>query len=359
LLDAIPDEVYRGIESCMSGGVARLLVLYNPRAEIGEAYRMERDGRANIIQLSALTHPNVVMGEDIIPGAVTRETTVRRINEWCRPMVDGEPVNSECFELPEFLVGAIAKSQSGQQYSPLRSGHYKIMDPAHSYMVLARYPAQSTTQLISKEWILRARVRWNLYVAERGEIPPDGTFGVMGLDVAEFGSDANAACFRYGGFVEKITLWDGVDTVTTADRAVCEYMERNLSACNVDSTGVGAGVAPHMTRKGCFATPVKVASKATETTELGEFHILRDQLWWSLREWLRTDPGAMFPHDELLIEELQTPTYQVDNGKIKVMKKQTMRELLKRSPDRADALCLTFYKSRTLLPEFSEERHTF
>ena len=50
----------------------------------------------------------------------------------------------------------------------------------------------------------------------------------------------------------------------------------------------------------------------------------------------------MLPPDELLIEELQTPTYEVDNGKIKVMKKKTMRELLKRSPDRADGLCLTF-----------------
>ena len=31
--DAVPDEVYRGIESCMSGGHARLLVMFNPRAE--------------------------------------------------------------------------------------------------------------------------------------------------------------------------------------------------------------------------------------------------------------------------------------------------------------------------------------
>ena len=31
------------IESCMSGGFARLLVMFNPRAEVGEAYRMIRD----------------------------------------------------------------------------------------------------------------------------------------------------------------------------------------------------------------------------------------------------------------------------------------------------------------------------
>ncbi len=50
----------------------------------------------------------------------------------------------------------------------------------------------------------------------------------------------------------------------------------------------------------------------------------------------------MLPPDEMLIEELQAPTYEVDRGKIRVMRKTTMREVLKRSPDRADALCLTF-----------------
>jgi hypothetical protein len=111
---------------------------------------------------------------------------------------------------------------------------------------------------------------------------------------------------------------------------------------NVDATGVGAGVAPQMSRKGCSANAIKVASKPTEATDLGEFRILRDQIWWAVREWLRTDPGAMLPADEMLLEELLVPDYKVENGKIRVMKKNTMRELLRRSSDRADALCLTF-----------------
>jgi hypothetical protein len=174
----------------------------------------------------------------------------------------------------------------------------------------------------------------------------------MGLDVAEYGSDINAACFRYGGWVERIVTWSGIDTFETGDRAVGEFESREVSMVNVDATGVGAGVAPQMKRGGCNAIPVKVASAPTETTELGEFQILRDQLWWACREWLRTDSGAMLPPDEQLIEELQTPTYEVQNGKIRVMKKAVMRELLKRSSDRADALCLTFYKPDLLFPEF-------
>ena len=68
-------------------------------------------------------------------------------------------------------------------------------------------------------------------------------------------------------------------------------------------------------------------------------------MWWLCREWLRTDPGAMLPPDEMLIEELTVPTYAVYNGKIKVMKKDLMRELLKRSPDRADALVPHFLRT--------------
>jgi hypothetical protein len=340
--DAIPDEVYRGIESCMSGGHARLLVMFNPRAEAGAAYRMIRDGRANVVPLSAFNHPNVRTGEDKIPGAVTRDVTIRRISEWCRSLADGESIDGRCFELPSFLEGTMAQSQSGQAYPPLLPGYYKIMEPVFSYMVLGRYPAQGSRQLISKEWIANARTRWDLYVTDHGEVPPQGVWAIMGLDIGEFGTDANVACFRYGGFVAQFVAWSGIDTVVTGDRAIGEYRNRQVSRVNVDATGVGAGVSPHMQRAACSAIPIKVASSPTEKTELGEFQILRDQLWWACREWLRTDPGAMLPPDELLIEELQTPTYEVHNGKIRVMKKDTMRELLKRSPDRADALCLTF-----------------
>jgi hypothetical protein len=354
--DAVPDEVYRGIESCMSGGHARLLVMFNPRAEMGEVHRMERDGKANVVQLSAFKHPNVTAGKDIIPGAVSRETTARRLSEWCRRLAEGEPIEGDCFELPGFFVGAIAKSQSGQEYPPLRAGFYKIMDPAFSYMVLGQYPAQGSNQLISREWISRARARWDLYVSKFGDVPPKQTSAVMGLDIAELGADTNVACFRYGGFVERLVIWSGIDTVATGDRGVAEYKARDVLRVNVDATGVGAGVAPHMQRAGCSAAPVKVASSPTQKTELGEFYILRDQLWWEVREWLRTDQGAMLPPDELLIEELQTPTYEVIGGKIRVMKKETMRELLKRSPDRADSLCLTFYRPALLFPGFKAKK---
>jgi hypothetical protein len=262
--DAVPDEVYRGIESCMSGGHARLLVIFNPRAEIGEAYRMERDGRANVVELSAFNHPNVVTGIDKIPGAVTRETTVRRINEWCRPLMDGERKDGDCFKLPDFLVAEIAKSQSGQEYPPLSAGFYKIMDPAFSYMVLGQYPPQGTDQLIARQWISLARARWDKYVQEHGEVPPP-IKAVAGEDVAEMGGDQNSLCFRYGDYVERLQTWQGMDVLQSADYVAMQCQTRKIHYVSVCAIGVGAGVAPQLNRNKVPGVPCKVSEKRTDS----------------------------------------------------------------------------------------------
>jgi len=377
--DAIPDEIYRAIESCMSGGFNRMLVMFNPKRKLGAVYRMIRDGRCNIVTMKAFDHPNVLTGEEIILGAVTREQTVVRINEWTEPLEEDVDPDASCYEVPDFLVGCVAKNDRGIEYPPLEGGWRRIKGehPEFNYMVLGQYPAQSAFQLISYEWIENARTRWDAYVAEFGRKPPVGVEPIMGLDSADLGEDFNSLCIRYGGWIKEIRVWNGIDVYRTANIAANYYHKEKGVAVLVDATGVGAGVAPNINGKYRFecgkceyfdpepakgykeeikcpkcehpltpvfsnAKRVMVASKPTEKTELGEFFQLRDQLWWSVREWLRTDSGAMLPPDEKLCEELAVPEYEIMNGKIKIMPKPKMREELGRSPDRADALCLTF-----------------
>jgi len=62
-----------------------------------------------------------------------------------------------------------------------------------------------------------------------------------------------------------------------------------------------------------------------------------------MREWLRVDDMAMLPPNNMLLDELRAPTYEkLKNGKIQITHKDKLRQLLHRSPDRADALRLTF-----------------
>ena len=368
--DAVPEEVYRGIQSCMSGGHARLLILFNPREATGPAYRMIQAG-AHVIELSAFDHPNVVSGEEVIAGAVTRAQTVKRVALWSRPAVQGEIEDApgtgagsleagarsllndpDWFQVPAFLDGAMATLDDGTETEPLIGGQWrKVTNPALSYMVLARFPGQAERQLISRAWVEAAQQRWLVWRDQHGDRPPEGIRPTHGQDVAEFGVDTNVACFRYGGWVAPFELWSGVDVLVTGDTAARLAQARNARDSFVDATGVGSGVAPQMQRwwarngdpkyKG-RATPVKVAEAPTATVEEGEFGLLRDQLWWAMREWLRTDPSAMLPPDPDLADELCAPRYRIKAGKIKVSDKEALRTMLRRSPDKADSLCLTF-----------------
>jgi hypothetical protein len=347
--DAVPEEVYRGIDGCMSSGHSRLLVMFNPRAQVGPIYQMEATGQAKVVQLNAFEHPNVITGKDIIPGAVSQNTTLRRINMWTRPLVEGEKIDTECFEVPEFLIGRTSIALDGRVYPALDAGWRKIEEASFSYMVLGEFPSQSERQLINQAWIDAARQRHDEYVRKYGDRPPAGVKPIMGVDIAEFGGDFNVICLRYGGYIPRVIQWKGLDVDYSSIRALQVYNETDTDIAMIDATGPGAGVAPAMSRRGRKDDVRAIGVKASERpstlikTEIGEFSMLRDQMWWAVREWLRTDPNAMLPNDFMLIEELKTPTYTVkENGKIKVMSKDIMRDFLRRSPDRADALCLTF-----------------
>lgn len=348
--DAVPKEVYKGIESCMSGGLARLLIIFNPRMEAGPVYHKERSGGGKVIELSAFKHPNVITGENIFPGAVDRTITVRRIHEWTRPLGASEPIDDECFEIPRFLEGAVTRGDDGTPYPPLELGWRKIKEASFYHMVLGVYPAQAESQLISRAWIEAARIRYDQYIERHGFVIPEGIESRMGLDIAEFGTDENVATIRSGPLVHPAETSRGMDPIAAATWAIGVAAGKNISEILVDGTGIGAGVAPYIYKHGkdkkVKAVSIKVAEKpqAGQKADIGEFYQLRDQLWWEVREWLRTDPNAMLPPDQLLLEELRVPTYapMPTNAKIKVMKKDVMRDLLGRSPDRADSLCLTF-----------------
>ena len=352
--DAVPDEVYTGIEGCMSGGYARMLIMFNPKATFGPVYQKEYTKAANVVHLSAFNHPNVVSGKDIIPGAVDRNITMRRINEWTIPLPPEDEKRKialeESFDVPDYLVGAVGIADNGVPYPPLPAGKRKIIEPSFSYMVMGEYPPQSEMQLISRAWINVAVERWKMYRKLYGNNPPANVKPLMGVDPAELGGDPNVVCLRYGDYVAPFITWNGVDSDMSAIQSMDLYLEHNVEMAYIDATGVGSHIAPRMSREGrdmdVRAVAVKVGEKPTigSETSIGRFYSLRDELWWNVREWLRTSQTAMIPDDPMLIMDLSTPTYDTvqHKGRIKISDKKTMRERLRRSPDRADALCLTF-----------------
>ena len=69
---------------------------------------------------------------------------------------------------------------------------------------------------------------------------------------------------------------------------------------------------------------------------------LRDELWFKARKWLEKKGCKLFP-DETLIAELTLPKYAfTSSGKMKVESKDDLKKRYPRSPDVADAFCMTF-----------------
>jgi len=347
--DAIPPEVYRGADGCMSGEHERMLVLFNPRHPAGYVWNLIRSGQAHVVSLSAFEHPNVVTGEIVIPGAISRERTVERILEWSRPLIQGETADLEdesLFAVPDYLGGCTIRRPDGYEYPPLVGGQVRrITHPELAYMTLGRYPTALANALIDKSWLNAARARWLLRREMMGDQPPEGIKPRTGQDVAEMGDDLNVIVDRYAGWVAPIQTWAKVDTGESA-RLGADHARRVGNEFHfVDANGIGAGVVPEMRRRGIRqAVAVKGSRAPTRQPEDagGEYKIYRDQLLWSVREWLRLDPTAMLPDDDQLEDDLLALTYTTIGGQLRVLAKEEVKKILQRSPDKGDALALTF-----------------
>lgn len=111
------------------------------------------------------------------------------------------------------------------------------------------------------------------------------------------------------------------------------------SDINIDSIGIGVGVAYRLMELGLPARAVNVSEMPSMR---GQFPRLRDELWWRCREWLQKRDCSLCGDDEL-VSELVRPTYDTTtSNKIQIeAKKATKKRTKKPSPNRADAFMLT------------------
>jgi len=94
--------------------------------------------------------------------------------------------------------------------------------------------------------------------------------------------------------------------------------------------------------EGIVCVPVNVAEKAEKEDSYAN---LRSQLCFDLRDWLES--GGALPEDERLTQECVSPTYKFDaRGRRKLDSKDQEKKLLKRSPDRRNALELALFEPR-------------
>jgi hypothetical protein len=206
--------------------------------------------------------------------------------------------------------------------------------------VLGEFPRHAVTSFISQWDVDEARVRelpdWRLTAAEPL---------VMGVDVARFGDDASCITFRRGRDARSIAkiMLRGADTVQLATRVATLAREHHAEAIFVDGTGVGGGVVDQLRRMNLHVWDVQFGAKPDKLNTVDPYVVYankRAEIWGAMRDWLKT---GCIEDDKDLSDELVGPTYSFNGtGAIQLERKEDMKKRGLPSPDRADALALTF-----------------
>lgn len=172
----------------------------------------------------------------------------------------------------------------------------------------------------------------------------DNGLNIWGNDIARYGDDKTQLYKRKGyrgiGFIG----WSKLDTMETASKVTSEY---NVSYekpdyINVDTNGLGVGVYDRLNQIGLRGIVQDCNSNYKSTKN--EYLNKRTEMYHNLADAIKK--GAYTPYDAQLEEELLAITYQItDNGKIKLVAKQEIKDALGRSPDKSDAVALSYFEN--------------
>lgn len=260
------------------------------------------------VRISGLDHPNVVCGDaDIIAGAVSVKSIKRREKK------------------------------------------YGLDSRLYNSRVRGISPLEAEDALIKGAWVRAAQQRWL-----EGKLRAGAR--ALGVDVAnsEDGDDA-AIAEGEGAFLLEVRTKKCPDANKLGAEVVALARANRISPKHVgiDGVGVGAGTVNEAKRLKFFAVallggeqrsrliPTFDADAELEDGKRGvvnveKFISLRAQMYWQMREDLRSGRVAL-PDDDELMMDLLAPTWSTYNGIIRVESKEDIRERLGRSTNKGDA----------------------
>ncbi len=191
------------------------------------------------------------------------------------------------------------------------------------------FPKTATRQLISTDAVEKCQK----HEAEGYEFLPK----VMGVDVARFGENSSTICIRQGRKVYPIEILPKMDLMQTAHH-VAEVIKRERPLqVFVDGSGIGAGVVDRLRQLNFPVVDVNGGNSSLNPRFLNK----RAEMWWETKEAIES--GMELPPDQRLKEELTCVEYDfTDKGRIRLDRKSDIMDKYGFSPDRADALVMTY-----------------
>lgn len=208
---------------------------------------------------------------------------------------------------------------------------YGIDNPWVMATILGKFPATGFNSLLGIEEVEAACKR--VYKRDAFANAPV----VLGGDVARQGDDSTVIARRQGMQCFDLRTMRIPDTMLIAQQFIDEQVRQGADAFFVDETGgYGAGVIDAMRQLRHNPIGVQFAGKPSDYRYFNK----RSEILFEMAQWVKT--VGSIPDDRELKEELCALTYAFQGDKIRVVEKPIIKQQIGRSPDKADALALTF-----------------
>lgn len=293
------------------------------------------------------THPNPAKSGELRWFIVDADGHDVEVPGPAHVMVKGKPVKPKS----RTFIRSTLEDNLFYAQGDYRATLASLPEPLRSQMAEGNFAAGRTDhvwQVIPTEWVKAAQLRW---VDREAQGLPKGAMTALGLDPSRGGIDKTAAARRHGTWFDKIVSVPGVmtkDGPMAAGFAV--PLLRNRAPIVVDSIGVGGSVLDHLKGLNLRVVAMVASEASTGRDETGNlrFYNKRAEVAWRMREALdptADDPIALPPDQELLSDLCAMRFKIVRMGKeagIQVRDKDEIREVLGRSPDKGDAVLMTF-----------------
>jgi len=310
----IPQAVLEAGENTCTSEHNLRLALGNPDHQLDPLHRFCVSPDVVSVRISSLDHPNVVSGEQIVPGAVGRRFVTNKRRDW------------------------------GEE------------SPRYRSRIRGISPEEAVDALYRKVWIDAAVQRWRDFQERRRSGQPVDGPRAKGVDVArsQNGDQAAAADF-VGPIVERVLAFACPDVVKLGER-VYEEMQRDKvkpEHVGIDVAGVGGGTVDTLHKLLNYQGYVQALNGAnraegyireTDGTPYEDaratamqFGNARAQQHWQLRHDLQYGDIGL-PDDAELIEELLSIKTEERRGLTYIVDKDELRSDLGRSPNKCDAV---------------------
>lgn len=372
---AITDEaagmeegIFEAIDAILTSEDCRLLMIGNPTSGSGTFRDSHKPAYpANKIKISAFDTPNFTINnirneEDLEIAIREKRPLTIAANYLISPVWVYERIKKWGVNSPMYQgrVSAEFPDMSENTLIPLSWIEAACTDERLDKIIgfIPEYPTQATSvadamQMEKRNALARAD-RLKLYLDNHDEC--------TGVDVARFGSDTTVQQPRSGRIAGRATITHKEDTMQTAGRVWANMKNLPTERVCVDVIGVGGGVVDRLNElqeeqralgnamwTQIIGVNVALPPSATpKNNSMMEFANRRAELYWHLHDLFESGDIYLMPDidgnpPEDLMSELSSIQYKYLGNKIYIEEKSEMKKRLNgKSPDRADALMLTY-----------------